>query len=129
VNIDTYSIQTHRRRVSCAAVDCDAWRNGWVTTVDPTYRHPRHGWTGNDQAAYVRAAGRRFTETTRRDGVIEFTFQPGQTCFAVHESGADREPLYTRTRRDDRRVYDRADQWVDDFATNQDRLAVIIEKG
>lgn len=117
----TYAVQPWWTRATCAEVDCDHWADGWSSTVP----------TGSPQAAYIRAeSGRRFTETPAGDGLVRFDFPAGQMCFAAatHKRHADRPARYVRQAGDWRarigpaRVYDRADQWVDDLATQVERI-------
>lgn len=130
MNLVTYAIRrppgTHRRRVTCAAVECAAWRDGWVTAIDPTFRGD--GWTGQDQLDFLRAdQTRHHTEHVRGDGVVEFHYPPGQHCFAQHTRALEREPDYLRIGRRERYRHDTAEHWVEDFATNQERLLKLID--
>ena len=125
----TYSVvspkDTHTRPATCAEVDCRHHREGWQSIID----------TGTDlgkaQAEWIRhQSGRHFTEDRTGPTVITFLFGPGQTCFANnHVVTVEREPFYilrpglNHTPTGPVTRYDRADQWVDDFATHQDHLA------
>ena len=70
-------------------------------------------------------------------GLTEFTFEAGQTCFVEHRVPLEREPLYVVRDGDWRgnprgtapRIHTRPDDWVDDFAEHQQRLADRFEQG
>lgn len=132
---DTYAIaaphETHWRTVSCTDAGCLAQRNGWTTKIDESSQ------LGARQGAYIRrVSGRRFTVERGPDGITQFTFQPGQQCFAAHRVRNDRPDLClvrpgdwrTPVRRQDIQVMQPRD-WVDKFQTNQDQLARIRARG
>ncbi|MCP4960927.1 MAG: hypothetical protein GY925_16880 [Actinomycetia bacterium] len=123
----TYQIKPYWRSATCAEVDCAAYLQGWSTFVDVG------SVLGREQADYLRFhSGRRFTEHPDLGGRIEFRFPGGQTCFAGdHKVPAEEEPIYFWRPGDHRggyvrhdvRIYDRPEQWVDDFASNTDTVA------
>lgn len=124
-------LSTHWRAATCEDVDCPAYQMGWTTTVneaDPL---------GERQAHYIRReSGRSFTEAKRPDGLTDFAFRPGQTCFRQHKARVEREELFVMRTGDHRgspdgfrRQYDRPDQWVDDFATHQEEIARLNQRG
>jgi hypothetical protein len=133
----TYAIAapraTHYRPASCAEARCAAHEHGWRSTVDERTD------LGRAQARYVRLeSGRRYTE--HRDegsGLTVFEFRPGQRCFSAHQVSLDRPPLYVvrdgdwrgNPRGTEPRVHARPEDWVEDFATHQDRLSRLIERG
>lgn len=113
-------------RAACEEVGCLAWRYGWVTHIDESTD------IGRQQAAYIRrASGRTFQE--HRDGPLTvLAFEPGQRCFANHET----RPQLFQVRAGDWRqhlgvIRDHVTpaDWVDDFATHQDRIRCEVEKG
>ena len=130
----TYELQaplsTHWRPATCEEVDCDAYRNGWVTKLDVSTE------LGARQAEYIRMrSGRTFHDVTPlNSALVELMFPAGQRCFRQHRVPLEREPLCIvrggdwRQQLGQRRVL-RADDWVDDFATHQDNLAQQIQKG
>lgn len=137
----TYSIRsplaTHTRAVTCAEVECDAYRHGWATIInlDATLSN---GLTGIDQADYIRTAGRAFTETRVGDTLVSFTFPPGQRGFGhQHRVRLERPELFivrpgdwrTTPRPDEIYHHTRPGDWVDDFATHQQAIADEIAKG
>jgi hypothetical protein len=110
---ESFDIKPWWERATCAEVDCEHWRLGWDTilpNLDPRADYIRH------------ESGRRFTETVVENGV-RFHFPPGQECFAAstHRRQANRPELYIlqtgdwRARLGKPRIYDRPDQWADDF--------------
>ena len=112
-------VSTHFRPSTCAEAGCEAHANGWTTVCDLTTD------LGRRQAAYIRhGSGRRFVEVATGPGVVEFRFGPGQRCFATHQLRLDREPDYLIDRRQVG-----VGQWLDDFATNQQRLKELIDRG
>jgi hypothetical protein len=149
----TYSLvapsETHRRPASCQDVDCQQWREGWVTALDESDPDQRDG------ANYIRLmVTRRFTEhrATRVpsiDGAGEstvviddtgpltaFQFEAGQKCFGAHSMSLEREPLYVVRGGDFRgnptgewREHANGEDWVDDLATNLDANRTLRDNG
>jgi hypothetical protein len=125
-------LATHWSVASCADVDCEAYRLGWKTLIDEQTN------LGHRQAALIRRNERRrkFTEERDEAGLTVFTFEAGQTCFAEHKARNMRPERYVERGGDHRgnprrehTVHTRADDWVDSFQTNQDRLRTAIERG
>lgn len=131
---DTYALRQRpaakNRRASCAEVDCPQYLHGWRTTIDPRSEQ------GPAQLLYLRNDRTRKTVETRDpSGLITFTYEAGQTCFAPHwiemqqlflvRSGDHRtDPLDRRFRQ-----HTRPEFWVEEFGENQDRLADRAAKG
>lgn len=129
----TYEIrmpkQTHWREATCAEVECPEFQNGWTT------RLPR----GSELVDVLRRSGRRFHEITDLTSPeLEFIFEPGQPCFraTTHRVRVDRPELFVVREGDWRgnprgtsRQHRRPEDWVDDFATHQDKLATALERG
>jgi hypothetical protein len=127
-------VATHYRRATCDESGCLAYRHGWATMCD------ERTTLGQGQAHYIRKdSGRRFTEARTELGITRFTFEPGQPCFgaAEHRVPLDRPEFYIVREGDWRgnprgvepRVHASADDWVDEFANHQDKLARAIEQG
>ena len=130
----TYSVRspvsTHFRPATCAEVECPAYAYGWKTAVDVSTD------LGAQQANYIRMhSGRSFT--VAQDGnLVTFTFPFGQNCFAEHRMRLDREAFY-RVRNGDWRgnplggqtEHVNAEDWIDDFANHQIKLAERAERG
>ncbi len=129
----TAPLSTHFRRATCAEVDCPHYVHGWQTTIDERTE------LGQEQAHYIRNGARRqYTEDRNQaPGLTVFTFEAGQTCFAgdQHHVPLDRPALYVVRDGDWRGnptgniARRRPDEWVDDFAAHQDKLATELEKG
>lgn len=118
---------THWQWTPCEAADCSKYQNGWASPVV----------TGSDDEAFLRKVcrgdvdghRRHFREIPQGDGRTLFVFEPGQPCFRIseHRRRVDRPELFIVRDGDRRwganaRRYDRAYQWVDDFAHNQDSI-------
>jgi hypothetical protein len=126
---DTYAVRmpktTHQRPATCEEVECGAWANGWKTVVP----------NASPQAQYIRAkSGRAFTESIE-DELVTFFFKPGQRCFASdkHTVLLERDPVFLKGHGDWRstermKALD-PNQWLDEFAGNQERLKALHEKG
>ncbi|MET8864673.1 hypothetical protein ABZW11_17185 [Nonomuraea sp. NPDC004580] len=114
-------------RSACEEVGCAAWLHGWETKVD------EHTPLGQAQAAYIRQqSGRTFRELRAVEGLTVFRFTSRQRCFAEHRT---RPEIYSVRGGDWRqdlgvlRHHQRGADWVEDFATHQDRLADQQRKG
>lgn len=128
-------IATHWRPATCAEVSCRAYVEGFSITIDPNTD------LGKAQLAYVRSDLSRPRPAREFVGeLIRFTYPPGTKPFASPEHDShvlplDRPEVFLRVPGDWRGatgptlVYDRPDQWVDDFATNADRIKTAIERG
>lgn len=123
---------THWRPATCREVDCAQWERGWVTRIDTASD------LGARQANYIRMhSGRAFTAAPIAPGasIVEFTFPAGQKCFRQHHVPLERPAFYIVRGGDWRgstgviRRHHNGDDWVDDFATHQDRLATRLERG
>jgi hypothetical protein len=121
----TFNVTPYWRAATCAEIDCTAYTNGWVSVFDESTD------LGRNQADYVRTnSGRHYKETRTEGGLTRFDFPAGQTCFQSqnHRVPAQRPELYIVRGGDWRKavgrphVYDRPDQWADDFAAHTDRL-------
>lgn len=124
-------VATHTRAATCDEAGCQQHTNGWVSPIDERTE------LGRQQAWYIRnESGRRFREDRDQlPGVTMFVFEPGQQCFAEHRVPLDRPALYVVRGGDWRGnptgdiVRRKPDEWVDDFATHQNKLATELEKG
>lgn len=114
----------------CSQVGCLSWQHGWDTLVDETSD------LGRRQAAWIRTGrtGRSYRELRGPDGQTVFRFDAHQRCFTEHRT---RPELYVvqdgdwrgNPRRTQPRIHDRAEDWVEDFATHQDRLNTAQRRG
>jgi hypothetical protein len=124
-------LATHYRPAACVEVDCLAHLNGWRTLVDETTM------LGQKQAHYIRSeSGRRYIEERQPTGLTAFDFPEGQRCFTEHRVTLDREAFFSVRPGDWRGGANRhevrtlnADDWLDDFANHQQRLADRINRG
>lgn len=115
-------------RAACQDAGCAAYAHGWDTTVDESTA------LGAAQADYIRhRAGRTFREMKTAAGLTVFRFDAFQRCFAEHFTRPQRWGMRDGDHRGNptgkKRVFDRPDQWVDAFATHQDKLADAAGRG
>lgn len=130
-------LATHWRPATCAEVGCEHYRDGWRVRVE--------GLSEADLFA-ARNSGRRWRELQVAAGETWMVFEAGQPCFRAWRKGQpflaqhhkvpnDRGEIYLLQPGDWRayggrgRRYDRGDQWRDDFAEHQDRLADRFKRG
>jgi hypothetical protein len=113
---------------ACKEAGCEKWRRGWESHINEASQ------LGRAQADYIRrSSGRTFTEKhSDLTGLTVFRFEPGQRCFAEHKT----QPMLYVVRGGDwrkqtspARVHTNGDDWVDDFAEHQARLAEQHERG
>ncbi len=130
----TFSIKappaTHFRKASCTEVECEGQEHGWVSLIDETTE------LGQRQAHYIRKlSGRKFREEQSELALTVFTFEPGQSCFTEHEVPLGKPELFIVRDGDlhqhlgNARVHTRAEDWADEFATHQQKIADAIQKG
>jgi hypothetical protein len=126
----TFHALSPRRPATCEETGCENYLNGWVTVVDAGKVPLVRGLSGRYS----------FTEKLIEGGLHEFTFGPGQVCF-LGAAGKHSLPWDGRERflqrggdwrgnpRGDRREFTRPDDWVDQFANHQIRLAERLGRG
>jgi hypothetical protein len=122
----TYSIKaplsTHWVPATCAEMGCNAYRFGWVTTIDPSTE------LGQRQQHYImHDRTREYVMEMSLSGLVTFTFGPGQTCFAASQHRR-RVPLAELFLAGNRQHVRPAD-WVEDFAGHLDRVQRDRERG
>lgn len=152
---------SHWRPANCEEVECEAYRNGWITIIDERHLPERgdeelaHLEPEARTAAHVKAlrrmvdqaqarayyirhlSGRNFLESVdEATGKTVFDFAPGQECFSPHKVRIDKPEIYVVRGGDfrgnptgDRRVHDRPEDWVEDFALHQDQVAAQQDRG
>lgn len=128
----TYGIaaprDTHTRKASCREVECQHYGRGWQSVINTNTE------LGRRQANYIRmSSGRHFT-FTENNGVVTFVFAAGQKCFTEHRVKLDRQELFVVRGGDWRAVTSEVikrspENWVDDFANHQDRIATKLKQG
>ncbi|MFI6251516.1 hypothetical protein [Streptomyces sp. NPDC051016] len=130
----TYEVRspltTHFRPATCADVGCLHYLNGWQVRVETLTEDLLHA---------ARNSGRRYVEQHIADGETWLVFEAGQPCFKAgqHRAPVGRAPLYLVRDGDHRgnprgtkaRLHQRPENWVEDFAEHQQKLADEIEKG
>ena len=125
-------LATHWRPATCDEADCEAYRCGWVTTVDVSTD------LGLKQYEYItrdKSRGHSMQRTSLT--LVRFVFPPGTRCFRSdgHRLPLGRPAIWTVRGGDWRgattqaRVHKRAEDWAEDFAGHQDRLATAIGRG
>lgn len=130
----TYSISapktTHTRPATCAEVDCADYANGWRVSAQAI---------GERELAMFRKGGWTWTVLDISEAERWYIFPPGQRCFrfATHRASLEREPFYLVKggdwRGDPRGIgtkqHVRAEDWVDDCANHQIKLADRLAQG
>jgi len=125
---------THWRRATCEEVDCRAYIEGFVTTVDIGTE------LGQRQFHFITHDKKR-SYSMQRVGptVVKFLFKPGTICMGYedHKVPLDKLPFFLVHEGDWRGnprggspfVHKRVIDWVDDFATHQMKLAETLRRG
>lgn len=122
-------LETHWRPATCAEVDCAQYLGGWRVRVE--------GLAEADVYA-IANSGRRYVRHDVAEGETWLVFGPGQSCFAAseHRVPLGRPELFVVRDGDWRgnptgqvRKHANAEDWVDQFATHQDRVARAIQEG
>lgn len=139
----TYAVRTqlttHFRPARCAEIDCPDYLNGWYLKIDGTPQDLLHLATHSGKKYVV---GEIMLEPTEERPTTEIfkalIFEAGQECFRVstHVKSLERPEFFYVGRGDFRSFstrrasqFDRADQFVDSFATHLDRIKTEIERG
>lgn len=127
-------VATHWRSATCEEVECGLFADGWRL---------RKELVNERDLDFIKRSRRQFIELDLSEGEIWLVFAPGTPCLLQwatglpfterhHKLPTGRPEFYTvqpgdfRMRCGEARVFDRGDQWVDDFACHQDR---ILERG
>lgn len=127
-------LKTHWRPATCEEAGCEAYRFGWVTTLDLGTEF------GQQWAARLRKdRTRSCTEQRASLTLTKFVYGPGNTCFQVsqHKVPVGRPARFYVAGGDFRgnprgtpvRVHKRPEDWCEDFALHQQQLATAIERG
>lgn len=123
-------IETHYRDATCREVDCGNYKHGWKTVLDVSKAD--HARTAN----WIRLQSGRHYTFTQVGTIVTFVFQKEQRCFTPHKVKLEREEFFLVTGGDWRgnplnipvRQH-KPDNWVDDFANHQDKIATRIQRG
>jgi hypothetical protein len=121
-------LETHFRRASCEETRCQQFVHGWVSVVDLATELGQH------QHHFITHDRERQHTAEQAGTLVSFTFPPGTRPFDSpkheHRKPIGYDPIMLVTggdfRGNPRRtppVVMRPQDWVDDFATHQDRLA------
>jgi hypothetical protein len=127
-------LDTHWRKATCEEVGCEAFRNGYVTTVDISTN------LGRKQFYFITHSKRRSYSAQRVSVyVFKFVFPPGTICMRDydHKLPIEREPVYLVHEGDWRGnprggssyIHGRGEDWVDQFANHQISLAETLKRG
>jgi hypothetical protein len=129
----TAPVKTHWRPATCEEVRCDAYRSGWVTTVDLATE------LGQRQAHFIKNDKTRGWSMQRvGPTVVKFVFGPGQKCFAAdgHLLPNNRLSNYLviggdwrGNPRGERRRHKNGLDWAEDCAEHVDRINTALERG
>lgn len=127
-----FPLKTHWRKATCEEAGCEAYQFGFATTVDT-------GTELGQKQYYYLTHDRERTYTMQHVGatLYKFVFPPGQRCFksSTHRVRLERTPTVAVTPGDFRaftgppRIFQRVDDWVDDFANHQDRVNILKARG
>ena len=113
---------SHFRPATCAEIDCPDYLNGWRVRVENLTPDLLHA---------ARTSGRRYREVPVAAGETWLSFEAGQPCFRAgeHRKRLERPELFIvrggdwRQQIGEARRHTRAEDWVDDFANHQSRIA------
>lgn len=127
-------LATHWRRATCAEVKCKRYLNGWKTTFIP-------GTPRGEQIRFQikNSPIKRKYKVVRLPDRIEVLFEAGQECFVqdhpstAHKKSLQRPQIHVVRKGDWRRGWDArnvsSSEWIDRFATNQDKLKTLVQRG
>ena len=126
-------LASHWRPATCEEVDCEAYRAGWVTTIDldtELGRKQYHYCTHEDRS-------RSYSEQRVTMTLVKLLYKPGNRCFRSgdHRLPLERPVIFSVRGGDWRaattsvRTHVRAEDWIDDFAEHQDKLATAFQRG
>jgi hypothetical protein len=130
---------THWRPVSCEDYECDDFMHGFVLTVDTSTD------LGKKQFHFVTHDKTRKMSMQRvGEYVFKFLYGPGNKCFKNvegdprrHKLPIGRPPFFLVSGGDWRgnprgtptMTHRRPEDWIDDFANHQDKLATAFQRG
>jgi hypothetical protein len=111
---------THTRPASCWEVECEPFKNGWITRVP----------AGSDLETLVRRQGRKWSGAYRDGAEMVFQFAPETPCFKAdtHVVSLERPAFYIVRGGDWRantgliRRHTRGEDWVEHMQESLDSL-------
>lgn len=124
--------QTHWRPATCEEVECSAYLLGWSTTLDENTPE------GQYHAETIKSLrGYKYTVEQQPSGLTVYHFPAGQKCFRAsqHRVRLERLPHFLvvpgdfRQKTGPTRVHTRPEDWVEDFALHQQKIADAIQEG
>lgn len=122
-------VHTHRRKATCAEIDCPEYLNGWRVRVEGLPPETLHT---------AKTAGRKFTELHVAEGETWLVFEAGQSCFraSTHTAPLDRQEIFLARDGDFRgnptgnvRKHTRPEFWLEEMNENQGRLSDLHKQG
>lgn len=135
--MQTYEIdaplETHWRSATCEEVECAAYLQGWTSDVPPD-----SDGEARIKSTYDSEIRRgQVTTTVTPEGFTRYHFPAGTPCFRRiwHKLPLERPGIYTLRTGDWRgtdgiiRTFNSGDEWVDSFATHQDGIKKLIDRG
>jgi hypothetical protein len=119
-------ISTHWVKATCEEIGCFRFLNGWKAIIDTSTE------LGRRQFHFLTHSPRRKATVTKTGPTLfEFSFEKGQPCFQTdeHKRKLDRPEHYLLRggnqrgfERNSTQNFTRADDWMDHFATHQDKI-------
>lgn len=132
----TAPVRTHWRPATCEEFECEDFLKGFVLTVDLSTE------LGQKQFHYVtHDKSRKHSMQRVTATLVKFVYGPGNDCFepkrSTHRVPIGRPPFYLvsggdwrgNPRGTPRFMHRRPEDWIDDFATHQDKLAEVQQRG
>jgi hypothetical protein len=128
-------LETHWRRAHCEEVDCIDFLKGFIMTIDLTTN------LGLKQAHYLIKEDKDRHGTVQRTAMyqIKIHYPPGTPCMkrGEHRAPIGRPPLFVVSGGDWRgnprgtptRRFNRAEDWIDEFANHQIGVAEKVKRG
>lgn len=128
-------LETHWRLATCEEVDCIDFLSGFVMTVDFSTE------LGQKQLWYLTKEDKDRHYSMQRTGPweVKLIYGPGNPCMkrGDHRAPLGRPPLFVVSGGDWRgnprgtptRRFDRAEDWIDDFANHQIGVAEAVKRG
>lgn len=122
-------LSTHWRPATCAEIDCPEYLKGWRLRVEGLPPEMLHA---------AKTCGRKFAELDVSANEHWLIFEAGQPCFraAQHRKLLDKQEIFIVRDGDFRgnptgnvRKHTRPEDWREDFAEHQEKLARQIQQG
>lgn len=122
-------LSTHWEPATCQQVDCPEYLHGWRVKIEGLPPEMVHA---------ARTSGRKFSELEISANEHWLVFEAGQSCFraALHRRLLDKQEVFIVRDGDFRgnptgnvRRHTRPEDWTEDFAEHQDKLAQQTQQG